>query len=170
MLVDVFHNIQERNMNIFVRSVMAATLMGCGIMVTIAYADDKASLVHSEYATWLRTPEMMHMIDANKTGKISKEDWVAYHTRMFKALDKDGDGFLEPEEFYGKPKPVDFATGGYSTALETKQMFGRIDANGDGKVSLEEYLKFQNEVFGMMDTHKKGELSAGDFIKAPGAR
>jgi Ca2+-binding EF-hand superfamily protein len=48
-------------------------------------------------------------------------------------------------------------------------MFGRIDANGDGKVSLAEYLNFQNEVFGMMDTHKKGELTAGDFIKEPGA-
>jgi Ca2+-binding EF-hand superfamily protein len=156
-------------MNIFLRSVMAATLMACGITLTTAYADDKTSLASSEYATFLRTPEMMHMIDANKKGKISKEEWVAYHTRMFKALDKDGDGFLEAEEFYGHPKPVDFATGGYSRALETKQMFGRIDANGDGKVSLEEYLKFQNEVFGMMDTGKKGELTAGDFIKEPGA-
>jgi Ca2+-binding EF-hand superfamily protein len=156
-------------MNIFSRSVMAATLTACGITLTTAYADDKASLAHSEYATFLRTPEMMHMIDANKKGKISKEEWVAYHTRVFKALDKNGDGFLTPEEFYGQPKPIDFATGGYSRALETKQMFGRIDANGDGKVSLEEYLNFQNEVFGMMDTGKKGELTAADFIKEPGA-
>ena len=79
------------------------------------------------------------------------------------------EGYLTPEEFYGQPKPIDFASGGYSRALETKQMFGRIDANGDGKVSLEEYLNFQNQVFGMMDTHKKGELTAADFIKEPGA-
>ena len=151
-------------MNIFLWSVMVTTLMACGITATTAYADDKVTLAGSEYAKWLRTPEMMHMIDANKEGKISKEEWVAYHTRVFKALDKDGDGFLEPEEFYGHPKPIDFATGGYSRALETKQMFGRIDANGDGKVSLEEYIAFQNEVFGMMDTGKKGQLTAGDFI------
>lgn len=154
-------------MKIFLRSPVAATLMVCGITLTTAYADDKASLASSDYAKFLRTPEMMHMIDANKAGKISKQDWVAYHTRVFKALDKDGDGFLEPEEFYGSPKPIDFATGGYSTALETKQMFGRIDANGDGKVSLKEYLNFQNEVFDMMDTKKMHELTAGDFIKAP---
>ena len=155
-------------MNMFVPSVMAATLV-LGITCTTAYADEKASLASSEYATFLRTPEMMHMIDTNKTGKISKEDWVAYHTKVFKALDKNGDGFLTPDEFYGEPKPISFATGGYSRALETKQMFGRIDANGDGKVSLEEYLNFQNMVFGMMDTGKKGELTAGDFIKQPGA-
>jgi Ca2+-binding EF-hand superfamily protein len=153
-------------MNIFPRSVMAATLMACGIALTTAYADEKMSLASSDYAKFLRTPEMMHMIDANKQGKISKKDWVAYHTRVFKALDKKGDGLLTPEEFYGQPQPIDFATGGYSRALETKQMFGRIDANGDGTVSLDEYLKFQNEVFDMMDTGKKGELTAGDFIKA----
>jgi|SRR5579862_387469 len=152
-------------MKIFLRSVMTATLMVWGIMLTTAHADDKAALVNSEYAKWLRTPEMMHMIDTDKEGKISKKEWVAYHTRVFKALDKDGDGFLEPEEFYGQPKPIDFATGGFSKALETKQMFGKIDANGDGKVSLDEYLAFQNEVFGMMDTGKKGELTAGDFIR-----
>jgi len=156
-------------MNIFLRSVMVSTLMACGITLTTAYADDKASLASSDYAKWLRTPEMMHTIDANKDGKITKQEWVAYQTRVFKALDKNGDGFLTPEEFYGQPKPIDFATGGYSRALETKQMFGRIDANGDGKVSLEEYLNFQNEVFGMMDTGKKGELTAADFIKEPGA-
>ena len=38
----------------------------------------------------------MHMIDANKEWKISKEERVAYQTRMFKALDKNGDGFLTP--------------------------------------------------------------------------
>jgi Ca2+-binding EF-hand superfamily protein len=156
-------------MNIFVRSVMVATLVACGITLTTAYADDKTSLASSDYAKWLRTPEMMHMIDTNKEGKITKQEWDAYQTRVFKALDKNGDGLLTPEEFYGHPKPIDFATGGYSRALETKQMFGRIDANGDGKVSLEEYLNFQNEIFDMMDTGKKQVVTAGEFIKEPGA-
>jgi Ca2+-binding EF-hand superfamily protein len=151
-------------MNIFLRSSLAATLIAGGLMLTTAYADDMASLASSDYAKWLRTMDMMHMIDANKDGKVTKEEWVAYHERVFKALDKDGDGFLEPEEFYGKPKPIEFATGGYSRALETKHMFGRIDANHDGKVSLEEYINFQNEMFDMMDTGKKRELSVGDFI------
>jgi len=60
--------------------------------------------------------------------------------------------------------PVSFATASYSGALETKQMFGKIDANGDGKVSHDEYIAFQVKVFEMMDTKKKHELSASDFI------
>ena len=43
-------------------------------------------------------------------------------------------------------------------------MFGKIDANGDGKVSREEYLNFQVKVFAMMDTNKKHELGIADFI------
>jgi len=104
------------------------------------------------------------MIDTNKDGKISKDEWVAYQTRLFTALDKNKDGFLDVEEFYGDPKPVDFATGGYARALETKQMFGKIDANGDGKVSREEYMNFQAKVWDMMDTHKKQEVGVADWI------
>ena len=135
-----------------------------GLVVVTAFADDMVSFATGGYATGLRTMEMMHMIDANKDGKVSKDEWVAYQTRLFMALDKNGDGFLDVEEFYGNPKAVDFATGGYARALETKQMFGKIDANGDGKVSREEFMNFQMKVWDMMDTNKKQELGVADFI------
>src|ERR1043165_9374141 len=124
---------RERYMNTLRRSIGAAILMAlAGGTMNTAIADDSVALATGGYATSLRTMEMMHMIDANKDGKVSKDEWVAYQTRLFMALDKNGDGFLDVEEFYGNPKAVDFATGGYARALETKQMFGKIDANGDG--------------------------------------
>lgn len=129
-----------------------------------AFADDMVSLATGGYATSLRTMEMMHMIDSNKDGVVSKEEWVAYQERVFKALDKDGDGSLDTEEFYGHPMPVSFATAGYAHGLETRQMFGKIDADGDGKVSHDEYIAFQTKVFEMMDAKKTHELHASDFI------
>src|SRR5690242_10101554 len=106
-----------------------------GLVVVTAFADDMVSFATGGYATGLRTIEMMHMIDANKDGMVTKDEWVAYQEDVFKALDKNGDGSLDAEEFYGHPKPVSFATGGYARGLETQQMLGKIDANGDGKVS-----------------------------------
>jgi Ca2+-binding EF-hand superfamily protein len=156
----------ERLMYTLPRLVWAAILTALAAVTVLntASADETAALATGGYATGLRTMEMMHMIDSNKDGMISKDEWLAYQNRLFTALDKNKDGFLDVQEFYGDPKPVDFATGGYAHGLETKQMFGKIDANGDGKVSHEEYINFQMKVFEMMDTNKKQELGVADFI------
>src|SRR5256885_1312901 len=142
----------------------AALLAAAGLLTATAFADDMVSFATGGYAPGLRTMEMMHMIDANKDGMVSKDEWMAYQQRVFKALDKDGDGSLDTKEFYGHPMPVSFATAGYSHGLETKQMFGKIDANGDGKVLHDEYIAFQVKVFEMMVTKKAHELRASDFI------
>ena len=147
------------------RLLTTATLLSAASLLSAkAIADDMVSLATGGYATGLRTMEMMHMIDTNKDGIVSKDEWVAYQERVFKALDKDGDGSLDTAEFYGHPMAVSFATAGYAHGLETKQMFGKIDANGDGKVSHDEYIDFQMKVFEMMDANKTHELHAADFI------
>jgi Ca2+-binding EF-hand superfamily protein len=152
-------------MNTIPRTLFTAVLLASAAALSIpASADDMVSFASGGYSAGLRTMEMMHMIDTNKDGMVSKEEWLAYQERVFKTLDKDSDGSLDAEEFYGHPKPVSFATGGYSQALETQQMFGKIDANGDGKVSKEEYIAFQTKVFEMMDSKKAGRLSVSDFI------
>src|SRR6185437_11872673 len=107
----------------------ATWLATAGLLTATAFADDMVSFASGGYASGLRTMEMMHMIDSNKDGMVSKYEWVAYQERVFKALDKDGDGSLDTEEFYGHPMPISFATAGYSHGLETKQMFGKLDAN-----------------------------------------
>lgn len=152
-------------MNSVLRTLLAsAALSVAGGTSMTASADQMASFATGGYTNGLRTMDMMHVIDTDKDGAVSKEEWLAYQERVFKALDTDGDGSLDTQEFYGHPKAIEFATGGFTQGLETKQMFGKIDANGDGKVSQQEYSDFQLKVFEMMDTHKTHELRASDFI------
>jgi Ca2+-binding EF-hand superfamily protein len=135
-----------------------------------AAAEDMVLYATQGYIEGLRTKEMMHKIDTDNDGFVSKAEWIAYQTRVFKALDKDGDGFLEPEEFFAKPNDtvIPFATLGYAHGLMTKQMFGKIDSNGDGKLSEQEFLDYQMKIFDMMDAHQKQQLGVADFIaKAP---
>ena len=40
----------------------------------------------------------MAMMDTNKDGKISLQEWQDFHTKYFKKLDKNGDGFLTQDE------------------------------------------------------------------------
>jgi hypothetical protein len=130
------------------------------------FAEDMVLYATPGYIDGLRTKEMMHRIDTDKDGTVSKDEWIAYQERVFVALDKNKDGFLEADEFYGPANAtvIPFATLGYAHGLMSKEMFGKLDANGDGKVSKDEYLAFQMKIFDMMDAHKKQQLGVADFI------
>jgi Ca2+-binding EF-hand superfamily protein len=130
------------------------------------FAQDMVLYATPGYLEGLRTKEMMHMIDTDKDGTVSKDEWIAYQERVFVALDKNKDGFLEADEFYGpvSGNVIPFATLGYAHGLMSKEMFGKLDTNGDGKVSKDEYLALQVKIFEMMDAHKKQQLGVADFI------
>jgi EF hand domain-containing protein len=147
-------------------SALTALLALGTIAASAAFAQDMVLYATPGYLEGLRTKEMMHMIDTDKDGTVSKDEWIAYQERVFVALDKNKDGFLETDEFYGpvSTNVIPFATLGYAHGLMTKEMFGKIDANGDGKVSKDEYLAFQMKIFDMMDAHKKQQLGVADFI------
>jgi Ca2+-binding EF-hand superfamily protein len=143
--------------------VLTALLASVG---AAAYAEDMVLYATPGYIEGLRTKEMMHMIDTDKDGMVSKDEWIAYQEKVFTALDKNKDGFLEPDEFFDMPSGtvIPFATLAYSHGLMTKQMFGKIDANGDGKLSKDEFLSYQMKIFDMMDAQKQQQLSVADFI------
>ncbi|KIO49690.1 hypothetical protein [Nitrosospira sp. NpAV] len=44
------------------------------------------------------------MADANKDGKITKEEWTAHHNAMFEHMDANKDGFIGKDEIKGKTK------------------------------------------------------------------
>ncbi len=149
------------------RSFALAALTTLGALAcAAAWADDMVLYATPGYIEGLRTKEMMHMIDTDKDGTVSKDEWIAYQERVFVALDKNKDGFLEADEFYGPASGnvIPFATLAYTHGLMSKDMFGKIDTHGAGKVSKDEYLAFQMKIFDMMDAHKKQQLGVADFI------
>lgn len=133
---------------------------------SFAFADEMVSFATGGYATQLRTPEMMSKIDTNGDHKVSRSEWDAYQERLFMALDVDKSNSLDKAEFMSKDsKPmVSFATGGFSTALKTPEMWTRLDADHDGKISREEFLAYQGKIFDMMDTGKTQMLGQSEFF------
>jgi len=63
-----------------------------------------------------------------------------------------------------------FATGGYARGLRTKSMMHKIDTDGDGMVSHEEFIAYQTKIFDMMDksTTHKGMLGKEEIMFATG--
>lgn len=140
-------------------------LTAAAICAPLASAEDMASFATGGYARGLRTLDEMHMIDTDKDGTVSKKEWIAYQEKVFLVLDKDKEGLIDEKEFLAPSNEMaSLATGGYARGLQTREMMHKIDKDGDGKVSHDEFIAYQIEVFDMMDTGKKGILGPQEFL------
>jgi hypothetical protein len=141
--------------------ICATTLLGA----TLAHADDMVSFATGGYARGLRTMAEMHKIDTDGDGKVSKAEWLAYQEKVFAALDKNKTGKVDEKQFLAPSSEMaTFATGGYARGLQTKEMMHKIDTDGDGTVSHDEFIAYQSKIFDMMDTGNSGELGPREFL------
>jgi hypothetical protein len=127
----------------------------CGYSAA-SFGDEMASFATGGYARGLHSGQLMHKIDTDGDGDgtISKAEWTAYQEKVFSMLDRNKTGILDAKAFIDPNggELVSFATGGYARGLRTKAMMHKIDTDGDGTISHDEYIAYQAKIFDMMDT------------------
>jgi hypothetical protein len=136
------------------------------------HSQDMISFATGGYASGLRTKAVMHKMDTNHDNMVSRSEWIAFQKGVFAMLDKKKTGEIDESEYMsGYPAVASFATGGYASGLLTRDMFKRIDTNGDGRISRREFLSYQLKIFDMMDTSRthRGMLGPGQFFATGGA-
>ena len=148
------------------RRMSPLTLISAGLLVaSLAHADEMVSFATGGYARGLRTMAEMHKIDTDGDGTVSKAEWLAYQEKVFAALDKNKTGVVDEKTFLSPSSDMaTFATGGYARGLQTKAMMHRIDTDGDGTVSHDEFIAYQSKVFEMMDKTGNGSLGPQEFL------
>jgi hypothetical protein len=142
-----------------------ALLTAATLCAPLAMGDDMVSFATGGYARGLRTMPEMHKIDTDGDGTVSKAEWLAYQEKVFAALDKDKTGKVDEKAFLSPSSEMaTFATGGYARGLQTKAMMHKIDTDGDGTVSHDEFIAYQTKVFDMMDKNHSGSVGPRDFL------
>jgi hypothetical protein len=152
-------------------AVVLASALALGYS-TASFAADVISFATGGYASGLRSDELMRKMDANGDGMVSKAEWLAYQEKVYAMLDKTKSGKLDAKQFISADGGdlATFATGGYARGLRTAEMMHKIDTDGDGTVSHDEFIAYQTKIFDMMDTSNthKGMLGKDEVLFATG--
>ena len=119
--------------------------------------------------------QFFERLDTDKDGKITRAEYDASRATQFKAADKNGDGFIDKEEFA--------ASGDQRRGEFVERMFARLDKNGDGKLTADELAAGRGKRdriergeragrinFDRADAAKKGFLALEDLTKLRSAR
>jgi len=143
---------------------LAASMIALTYSLSAVADDPVAYFATGGYAAGLRTKEMMNIMDTDGDGTVSRAEWDAYHEKVFKALDTHKRGKLNVGIFAGRTEVrlgSDFATGGYTRGLASAELAHKIDTNGDGWISHEEWMTYQGKIFDLMNTSSVHKDSLG---------
>ncbi len=85
---------------IFTTVVAASVFLAAGSIITIAVADDASVAAPSAKLATGLTPlaQLLQLMDTDKNGKVSKEEFMRFMQAEFDFADKNKDGELDPTE------------------------------------------------------------------------
>lgn len=112
---------------------------------------------------------VMHkLMDGDGDGSVSRDEFQAFRAQNFAAADKNGDGSLDDQEFAALAKNMAEKR---KKAMEMAKLkraekhFGKLDADGDGKISQAEFDAKGERSFIRMDQNDDGLLNKADRKK-----
>ncbi len=100
-------------------------------------------------------------MDANRDGKLSREEHAAGAKKMFEAMDRSKDGKVtEVEMDVAHQKRTGRIPAG--DEMSSAEKIKVVDRNSDGILSAEEHAAGSRLMFGKMDANKDGHLSPAE--------
>jgi Ca2+-binding EF-hand superfamily protein len=127
---------------------------------------DELTLRHGRHAAAHRAPDerratfaqkRFDKLDTNHDGVVTKDEYVAAATARFQQLDSQGTGKVTAAQIASSPKAQQRAQHAVDHIVQ------RLDTNGDGAVSQDEYLAAAKKRFSRMDRNDDGFIDADEM-------
>lgn len=130
------------------------------LAVAFAVASSSAALAYGKRTRAIANTDvrqLMRLMDTDKNGSISKDEFMQFMAQKFDRLDADKSGQLEAKELSGSSLPVSKRADAAGTS-DVRQLVRLMDADLNGTVSKDEFLKFMSDTFDRLDVDKSGAL------------
>jgi Ca2+-binding EF-hand superfamily protein len=98
--------------------------------------------------------------DTNHDGVVTRAEFLAARSARFDTMDRNGDGFISPDDFgmILKLRP--------QAAQKLDAFIKQADSNGDGKVSRTELANAPTPIFDMADANHDGRVDKAELAAA----
>ena len=97
--------------------------------------------------------------DLNKDGAVTCNEWIEYITQAHREADANGDGALDAEEWQKLAR---------SDRLFEVANLKYYDANGDGRVTVEEMTGTHNVAFKLLDRNQDCQIDRTETVQVHG--
>jgi len=101
--------------------------------------------------------KLLLLMDKDKNGSVSKDEFLQYLSQAFDRLDVNKSGELESNELSNAKVPFSKRTGA-ATLADVRQLVRLMDTDLNGKVSKDEFLQFMSQTFDRLDVNQSGQL------------
>jgi Ca2+-binding EF-hand superfamily protein len=109
----------------------------------------------------MRGEGVFERADVNKDGTVTREEFITARAEHFTKLDRNSDGYIDSNDVPERLAKRRAQNGGGSDFLASQ-----FDADGDGKVSKEEFVNGPTLAFDRADTNKDNVLDAKELAAA----
>jgi len=135
-------------------------LLASGAVIVVATAP-MVAVAHDR--SW-KMDMSFEMLDTNADGSISKDEIESFRQQRFADADANGDGGIDAEELAAAMMRWREVKGKDSEADKTARIIERLDDDGDGKLSFDEWpARRSDRLFRRADDDDNGLISKEEF-------